>query len=163
MTGRRHRKKQFMCTFSQRRNELMNPIGLLSEVWMWCEIWLVQMGAEYKVHTKLLTEFETLGVMGENCSGIIIINIIYQSQNHKGCENLPSLHVWWVRRHHVIFRKNGFLTSRMTSQPLNRHTQWNNIFFPHIDVIHIVSEHLIGSLEESKVWFFLCKTAMFNY
>ena len=30
------------------------------------------MGAEYKVHTKLLTEFETLGVMGENCSGIII-------------------------------------------------------------------------------------------
>ena len=29
------------------------------------------MGAEYKVHTKLLTEFETLGVMGENCSGII--------------------------------------------------------------------------------------------
>ena len=28
-------------------------------------------GAEYKVHTKLLTEFETLGVMGENCSGII--------------------------------------------------------------------------------------------
>ena len=38
---------------------------------MWCEIWLVQMGAEYKVHTKLLTEFETLGVMGENCSGII--------------------------------------------------------------------------------------------
>ena len=30
---------------------------------------------------------------------------IYQSQNHKGCENLPSvpsLHVWWVRRHHVI-------------------------------------------------------------
>ena len=71
MTGRRHRKKQFMCTFSQRRNELMNPIGLLSEVWMWCEIWLVQMGAEYKVHTKLLTEFETLGVMGENNSGII--------------------------------------------------------------------------------------------
>ena len=71
MTGRRHRKKQFMCTFSQRRNELMNPIGLLSEVWMWCEIWLVQMGAEYKVHTKLLTEFETLGVMGENSSGII--------------------------------------------------------------------------------------------
>ena len=76
MTGRRHRKKQFMCTFSQRRNELMNPIGLLSEVWMWCEIWLVQMGAEYKVHTKLLTEFETLGVMGENCSGIINIFII---------------------------------------------------------------------------------------
>ena len=33
------------------------------------------MGAEYKVHTKLLTEFETLGVMGENCSGIIIVNI----------------------------------------------------------------------------------------
>ena len=31
------------------------------------------MGAEYKVHTKLLTEFETLGVMGENCSGIIIL------------------------------------------------------------------------------------------
>ena len=30
------------------------------------------MGAEYKVHTKLLTEFETLGVMGENSSGIII-------------------------------------------------------------------------------------------
>ena len=29
------------------------------------------MGAEYKVHTKLFTEFETLGVMGENCSGII--------------------------------------------------------------------------------------------
>ena len=29
------------------------------------------MGAEYKVHTKLLTEFETLGVMGENSSGII--------------------------------------------------------------------------------------------
>ena len=29
------------------------------------------MGAEYKVHTKLLTEFETLGGMGENCSGII--------------------------------------------------------------------------------------------
>ena len=29
------------------------------------------MGAEYKVHTKLLTEFETLGVMGENNSGII--------------------------------------------------------------------------------------------
>ena len=93
----------------------------------------------------------------------IITICTYQSQNHKGCENLPSLHVWWVRRHHVIFRKNGFLTSRMTSQPLNRHTQWNNIFFPHIDVIHIVSEHLIGSLEESKVWFFLCKTAMFNY
>ena len=36
-------------------------------------------------------------------------------------------------------------------------------FFPHIDVIHIVSEHLIGPLEESKVWSFLCKTAMFNY
>ena len=32
------------------------------------------MGAEYKVHTKLLTEFETLGVMGENNSGIIIPN-----------------------------------------------------------------------------------------
>ena len=30
------------------------------------------MGAKYKVHTKLLTEFETLGVMGENNSGIII-------------------------------------------------------------------------------------------
>ena len=29
------------------------------------------MGVEYKVHTKLLTEFETLGVMGENDSGII--------------------------------------------------------------------------------------------
>ena len=29
------------------------------------------MGAEYKVHTKLLTEFETLGVMGENNRGII--------------------------------------------------------------------------------------------
>ena len=28
------------------------------------------MGAEYKVHTQLLTEFETLGVMGENNSGI---------------------------------------------------------------------------------------------
>ena len=41
------------------------------EMWMWCETWLVQMGAKYKVHTKLLTEFETLGVMGENCSGII--------------------------------------------------------------------------------------------
>ena len=34
------------------------------------------MGAEYKVHTKLLTEFETLGVMGENCSGIIKLSII---------------------------------------------------------------------------------------
>ena len=33
---------------------------------------MVQMGAEYKVHTKLLTEFETLGVMGENNSGIIM-------------------------------------------------------------------------------------------
>ena len=33
------------------------------------------MGAEYKVHTKLLTEFETLEVMGENCSGIIMANI----------------------------------------------------------------------------------------
>ena len=32
------------------------------------------MGAEYKVHTKLLTEFETLGVMGENNSGIITNN-----------------------------------------------------------------------------------------
>ena len=29
------------------------------------------MGSEYKVHTKLLTGFETLGVMGENNSGII--------------------------------------------------------------------------------------------
>ena len=29
------------------------------------------MGAEYKVHTKLLTGFETLGEMGENNSGII--------------------------------------------------------------------------------------------
>ena len=37
------------------------------------------------------------------------------------------------------------------------------IVFPHIDVIHIVSEHLIGPLEESKVWSFLWKTAMFNY
>ena len=34
------------------------------------------MGAEYKVHTKLFTEFETLGVMGENCSGIIKTNIM---------------------------------------------------------------------------------------
>ena len=34
------------------------------------------MGAEYKVHTKLLTEFETLGVMGEKCSGIIMYVII---------------------------------------------------------------------------------------
>ena len=33
------------------------------------------MGAEYKVHTKLLTEFETLGVMGENNSGIIKTHI----------------------------------------------------------------------------------------
>ena len=37
---------------------------IVAEMWMWCETWLVQMGAEYKVHTKLLTEFETLGVMG---------------------------------------------------------------------------------------------------
>ena len=44
---------------------------IVAEMWMWCEIWLVQMGAKYKVHTKLLTEFETLGVMGENSSGII--------------------------------------------------------------------------------------------
>ena len=35
------------------------------------------MGAEYKVHTKLLTEFETLGVMGENCSGIIKMDLLY--------------------------------------------------------------------------------------
>ena len=34
------------------------------------------MGAEYKVHTKLLTEFETLGVMGENNSGIIMLDIL---------------------------------------------------------------------------------------
>jgi len=34
------------------------------------------------------------------------------------------------------------------------HTNWKNIFFPLIDVIHIVSEHLIGPLEESKVWIF---------
>ena len=37
------------------------------------------MGAEYKVHTKLLTEFETLGVMGENCSGIINIHTKYRN------------------------------------------------------------------------------------
>ena len=36
------------------------------------------MGAEYKVHTKLLTEFETLGVMGENNSGIIKLDIQYK-------------------------------------------------------------------------------------
>ena len=35
------------------------------------------MGAENKVHTKLLTEFETLGVMGENNSGIIITKNTY--------------------------------------------------------------------------------------
>ena len=35
------------------------------------------MGAEYKVHTKLLTEFETLGVMGENNSGIIMVIVMY--------------------------------------------------------------------------------------
>ena len=29
------------------------------------------MGAEYKVHIELLTEFKTLKVMGENNSGII--------------------------------------------------------------------------------------------
>ena len=40
----------------------------------------------------------------------------YHSQKHKGCENLPSLHVWWVRRQKIlrkscyIFRKNGFVT-----------------------------------------------------
>ena len=37
------------------------------------------MGAEYKVHTKLLTEFETLGVMGENNSGIIMVYILHLS------------------------------------------------------------------------------------
>ena len=37
------------------------------------------MGAKYKVHTKLLTEFETLGVMGENSSGIITCDI---AENH---------------------------------------------------------------------------------
>ena len=35
-------------------------------------------------------------------------------------------------------RKNGFVTSWMTSEPLNGHTQWNNISFPLIDVIQIV-------------------------
>ena len=35
------------------------------------------MGAEYKVHSKLLTEFETIWAMGENCSGIIKINMSY--------------------------------------------------------------------------------------
>ena len=37
------------------------------------------MGAKYKVHTKLLTEFETLGVMGENSSGIIKMAIYSES------------------------------------------------------------------------------------
>ena len=86
--------------------------------------------------------------------------VVNQSQNHIGCENLPSLHVWWVRRQKILrkscyrFRKNGFVTSQMTSQPLNGHTQWKNIFFPLIDVIHFVSEHLIGPLEEPKVSIF---------
>ena len=39
------------------------------------------MEAEYKVHTKLLTEFETLGVMGENSSGIINRPIILTRKN----------------------------------------------------------------------------------
>ena len=56
---------------------------------------------------------------------------------------------------HVIdLGKNGFVTSRMTSQPLDGHTKWKSIFFPLIDVIDIVSEHLLGPLEESKVWIF---------
>ena len=49
----------------------MNLIGLLRKCE--CDVkhdWF-KWGAEYNVHTKLLTEFETLGVMGENNSGII--------------------------------------------------------------------------------------------
>ena len=53
---------------------------------------------------------------------------------------------------HVIdLGKIGFVASQMTSQPLNGHTKLNNIFFPLIHIIHIVSKHLIGPLEESKV------------
>ena len=32
--------------------------------------------------------------------------------------------------------------------------KWLYIFFPLIDVIDIVSEHLLGPLEEPKVWMF---------
>ena len=42
------------------------------------------MGAEYKVHTKLLTEFETLGVMGENNSGIIKGDIHHEEVENSG-------------------------------------------------------------------------------
>ena len=44
----------------------------------------------------------------------------YQSQNHKGCETIRSLHIWWVRRQKILrkscyrFRKNGFVTSRVS-------------------------------------------------
>jgi len=56
-------------------------------------------------------------------------------------------------------RKSGY---RFREMALWRQ-EWRNIFFPLIDVILIVSEHLIGPLEESKVWCFPLKTAMFNY
>ena len=94
---------------------------------------------------------------------------LYRTQNHKACENLPSLHVWWVRRERIIrkscyrFKKNDFVTSRMTSQSLNGHTKWKNVVFPLIYVIQIVSEHLIGPLEESTVWIFPLQNSNFNY
>ena len=69
-----------------------------------------------------------------------------ESEDRKSYEN-----------HVIDLGKNGFMTSRMTSQPLNGHTKWNYIFFPHIDVIQIISEHLIGPLEESSSKFSFTK------
>ena len=59
----------------------------------------------------------------------------------------------------IDLEKNGIVTSWITSQPLNGHTKWKNIFFPLIDVIQTVSERLIGPLEQSKVWIFPLKNS----
>ena len=51
------------------------------------------MGAEYKVHTKLLTEFETLGVMGENKSGIISHFTLHEFCLYSGHKKTP---LWYI-------------------------------------------------------------------
>ena len=56
--------------------------------------------------------------------------------------------------HVVDLGKMAFWRHEWRHKPLNGNTNWKNTFFPLIDVIHIVSEHLIGPLEESKVWMF---------
>ena len=99
----------------------LRPISLtLISLWIVAEVYwkpLILLSNKIKKHYESIWKYSSKIKVSQfsYCHYVFM----YQSQNHKGCENLPSLHVWWVRRHHVIdLGKIAFWRHKWRHNPL---------------------------------------------